>query len=74
MKSQKKAFRIFSIVAVIIVALVYIASIVVSLMGNLGLTIAIIGFNSVFVVILFFIIKFHKYNTNQNESETTNED
>lgn len=74
MKTQKKTYRNFSIIAVIIVILVYIASIVVSLMGNIGLTLAIIAFNSVFVVVLFFIIKIYKSNTSQDESETTNED
>ena len=58
--NKEKAFRIFSLVSVVVVLIIYTLSIIFALMGNIGLTITIFAFNSVFVVVLYFIIRFNK--------------
>ena len=71
MTGKKKKFHTFSLVAVIVVILVYILSIVFALIGNIGLTVSVLAFNSCFVVVLYFVIRYNK--NRQDDDESNNE-
>lgn len=71
MSKKKRLISIISFVSIAIILAAYVLSIVFAIMGNVGLTATIIAFNTVFVVIVYFILRFHK---NRLADEALNEE
>jgi membrane protein implicated in regulation of membrane protease activity len=61
--------KILSIVLLVIIVLLYLSSIIFALLGNFELTLYIFGFNTVFVVIVFFLIRFNRFVTEDDNIE-----
>ncbi|PKM94573.1 MAG: hypothetical protein CVU84_10945 [Firmicutes bacterium HGW-Firmicutes-1] len=59
--SKTKIKRFSAILLIVFIVFIFGLSIYFAIVGNLGASLSALGFNAFFSVMLFFLLKFHRY-------------